>query len=139
MALLFCVKSDCVLIFRSALDDLSGRVQESMATPRGHRRDPRDRLDRDQVAEGDLGPRRGTLDLRRRGRRDRVHRLRRQGQALPGHRPVTGAARQAPERSRRPAGSGRVVDRLAVPRGVRRLAVAAGRRINGCPVARWFG
>ena len=91
-----------------------------------HRRDrrhPRGRLDADPVPARDLGRPAGGLGLRRRGRRDRVHGVR--VEEGPGrHRPADRPPGPRPEQESRRAG--RAVPRLALPRGVHRLAVRAG-------------
>ena len=92
--------------------------------PRRHRRHRRRRLDRHPVPARDLGRPAGLLDLRRRGRRDRVHGLR--VEEGPGrHRPADRPPGPRPEQQGRRR-AGRAVPRLALPRGLHRLAIRAG-------------
>src|SRR5215469_7203235 len=95
--------------------------------PRGHRRDhldPRGRVDGHQVPAGDLGRSAAGLGVRRRDRRDSLHRV--HLQEGPGHhRPADRAPGKGPEQEGR-SRPGRAVPGLAVPPGVHRLPVRAG-------------
>ena len=65
----------------------------------GDHRDRRGRLDGDPVSERDLGGGRAALDLRRRGRRDRIHRLHVPSHGPAGSRPVDRPAGEAAQPS----------------------------------------
>ena len=85
---------------------------------------PRRRLDRHPVPARGLGRPAGLLGLRRRGRRNAVHGVR--VEERPGrHRPADRPPGPRPEQAGR-GRAGRAVPRLALPRGVHRLAVRAG-------------
>ena len=70
--------------------------------PPGHRLDPRRRLDADQVPGGRLGRRRAPLGLRRRGRRDPLHRVRLEAPPGPGRLPTGRATRQTAQPGQEP-------------------------------------
>src|SRR3954452_6610761 len=106
--------------------------------PEGSGGGPGDRLDRrrglggGQVSDRDLGRGRGPLDLRRRGRRDSLHRLPPPPQGRAHHRPPDRAPGQAAEPRLGSGWAERAVRRLAPSRGVHRLS-AADARCRGRP------
>lgn len=94
----------------------------------GRRGDRRERLETDHVPPSGVGQRGGTLDIGRRDRRDRVHRLRLQTEEAAGHRTIDRAPRQTPEPSGPARRTGRAVHRLALPCRVHRHPPATGGR-----------
>ena len=96
--------------------------------PRRHcrdRGDPRRQLDEDPLPQSGLRRGTGSVGLRRRSRRDLLHRFRIPGQDRSGQRPAdrpAGPRRQPRPRHRRRAG--RTVPGLAAPRRVHRLTAA---------------
>ena len=78
------------------------------------------RLDADPLPARGLGRPAAALGLRRRGRRDRVHRVHLEARPA-GHRPADRPPGPRPQPEGRP-GPGRAVPRLALPRRVHRLA-----------------
>ena len=91
----------------------------------------------DPVPARGLGRPAGLLDLRRRGRRDRVHGVRVE-EGPGGHRPADRPPGPRPEQEggRR---AGRAVPGLALPRGLHRLAVRAGPGRGAAPRPRGRG
>ena len=88
----------------------------------GDQRHPRERVGEHRVPGGDLRRGAAAVDLRRAGRRNRLHRLHFEGQEAPGHRPVDRPPGETAQPEDRPAGSGRTVQRVPAPRGVHQLA-----------------
>src|SRR5665647_1359838 len=111
----------------AANSDLSGRPGLGRGD-QGDHPDPRRRLGGHQVPARDLRRGRTTLGVRRRGRRDRIHRVH-LTPPLRAHRcPPDRAPRQAPEPQDGPGRAGRPVLRLAPPRGLPRLGRVDARR-----------
>src|SRR5450631_1561305 len=86
-----------------------------------HQCDSRGRLGVHQVPESDLRRGREAVDLRRAGRRNHLHRFHFQGPQTPGHRQVDRPAGETAQPEDRPAGAGRTVQCLPLPRGVHRF------------------
>ena len=106
-----------------------GHRPDGQKDHQGDRRDPRTRLDPHPLPQRDLRRGRTTLDLRRRGRRDRLHRVHQQQEAS-GDRPADRAAGPPPGPTH-PGCS--LSPRLAPPRDLHRQPAADARRRDRPP------